>query len=346
MALPIARDRQNFPIVAPMAGNPLSVLPTLEADLTRVEAALMTAVQSDLPMLAEAAAHYAAAGGKRVRPGFAIAAAATKHATPQPAAENVVMGGVAVELVHLGSLYHDDVMDEATVRRSVVAANARWDNTVTILTGDFLLAQSSIIAASLGTDVSALLGETIAQLTDGQIRELQDTDNMERTVEDYEAAITGKTASLLACACRVGAICGGLTQPEIDALTQFGHSYGMAFQIVDDLLDVLATTEQLGKPAGNDILEGNFTLPVLRALRSEYGEQLRELIEAGLTPETRDQALILVRMSPGIPEGLDAARSWADKAKASLSALDESTGARALNAAADHLVERARAPLG
>jgi len=295
-------------------GNPLAILPGLEDDLVRVEDALITAVQSDLDMLQDAASHYASAGGKRVRPGFAIASAATAHAQPRPADDGVIMGGVAVELVHLGSLYHDDVMDEATTRRSVQAANARWGNVVTICTGDFLL-------------------------------ELQDTDNLERTVESYEAAIAGKTASLLACACRIGALTGELDTATTDALTEFGHSYGMAFQIVDDLLDVLATSEQLGKPAGNDILEGNFTLPVMRALHSEHGQQLRELIEAGLTHETRNQALILVRMSPGIPEGIEAARTWADKAKATISDLPDSSGAVALHAAADHLVERARAPL-
>jgi len=329
-----------------MSDNPLSVLPTLEADLARVEQLLIESVHSDLPMLAEAAAHLAKAGGKRVRPGFAIASAATAHDAVQAAELPVLMGGVAVELVHLGSLYHDDVMDEATTRRSAPAANQRWGNVVAILTGDFLLAQSSIIAADLGTEVSALLGQTIAELADGQIRELQDTDNFDRTAEDYYAAISGKTASLLACACRVGGIAGNLARPQIDSLTEFGHSYGMAFQIVDDILDVVATSEQLGKPAGNDILEGNFTLPVLRALRGENGDQLRSLIEAGLTPETRDQALVLVRTSPGIADALDAARSWADKAQSSLGGLDDSPGATALRAAATHLVERARAPLG
>lgn len=328
------------------SGNPLSVLPTLESDLERVEATLIQEVGSDLDMLRDAAVHLAMAGGKRVRPGFAIAAAATGLTQDRPADLDVIYGGVAAELVHLGSLYHDDVMDEAATRRGVVSANARWGNSVAILTGDFLLARSSIIAASLGTEVAALLGETIAELTDGQIREIQDTDNVDRTVEDYDAAIRGKTASLLACSCRIGGITGGLNRPQIDALTEFGQAYGMAFQIVDDLLDVVATSEQLGKPAGNDLLEGNYTLPVLRALRSETGDQLRSLLHGGLTPETRDQALILVRTSPGIADALDAARGWADKAKASLSSLDASPGANALNAAADHLVERARAPLG
>lgn len=328
------------------SGNPLRVLPTLESDLERVEAALLDSVASDLEMLADAASHLAKAGGKRVRPGFAIAAAATAHGAARAADHDVIMGGVAVELVHLGSLYHDDVMDEAITRRGVPAANERWGNVVAILTGDFLLAQSSIIAASLGTEVAGLLGETIAELTDGQIRELQDTDNLDRTAEDYSAAISGKTASLLACACRIGGLTGGLPGAEIDALTEFGHSYGMAFQIVDDILDVVATSEQLGKPAGNDILEGNYTLPVLRALRSEHGGQLRALIEGGLNAASRDQALVLVRTSPGIADALDAARGWADKAAGAISSLPDSPGAVALRAAADHLVERARAPLG
>lgn len=328
------------------ASNPLSVLPTLEDDLVRIEELLADSVRSDLDMLAEAAAHLTKAGGKRVRPGFAIASAATGHTSARPADPAVLMGGVAVELVHLGSLYHDDVIDEATTRRSVQAANQRWGNVVAILTGDFLLAQSSIIAADLGTDVARLLGVTIAELADGQIRELQDTDNFDRTAEDYYAAISGKTASLLACSCRIGGITGELSAGTTEALAEFGHCYGMAFQIVDDILDVVATSEQLGKPAGNDILEGNFTLPVLRALRSENGEQLRELIEAGLTTETRDDALVLVRTSPGIADALDAARGWADKAQAALSDLPDSPGATALRAASAHLVERARAPLG
>ncbi len=328
------------------SSNPLGVLPSLESDLERVEAALLQACSSDLAMLNDSASHLARAGGKRVRPGFTIAAAATAIETDRPADEAVIMGGVAVELVHLGSLYHDDVMDEATTRRSVPAANQRWGNVVAILTGDFLLAQSSIIAASLGTEVAGLLGETIAALTDGQIRELQDTDNLDRTAESYDVAISGKTASLLACACRIGAITGGVESGRVEALTEFGHAYGMAFQIVDDILDVVATTEQLGKPAGNDIIEGNYTLPVLRALRSEHGGALRDLIEAGLTPTTRDQALVLVRTSPGIADALDAARGWADKAAGALSSFEDSPGATALRAAADHLVERAKAPLG
>jgi len=327
--------------------GPLGVLPTLESDLARVETALVDNVKTDLDFLTDIAQHLIRAGGKRVRPGFAIAAAATGMSAGEPAPQDVILGAASVELVHLGSLYHDDVMDEATTRRSVDSVNAKWGNLRAILAGDFLLGRASEIAASLGTEVAGLLAATIGTLCEGQIRELQATYQIDRTVEDYDASINGKTASLLATACRIGAITGGLDRPIVDSLTEFGHSYGMAFQVVDDILDVVATSEQLGKPSGNDILEGNYTLPVLRALRSsEVGEQLRSLLSPEITPEQRDEALVLVRTSPGVAESLDVARGWADKASASLSPLPDSAGTNALRAAADHLIRRVSNPLG
>lgn len=321
--------------------NPFSLLPTLEADLARVEDALLNACTSDLEMLGDAASHLARAGGKRVRPGFAIASAATAFGEPAAVHQDVIMGAVATELVHLGSLYHDDVMDEASTRRSVEAANQRWGNVVAILTGDFLLAQVSLISAALGVEVTALMGETIAALTDGQIRELSDTNNLQRTQDNYLAAIAGKTASLLACACKVGAICSGFDADTTTALTDFGFAYGMGFQIVDDILDLTATSEQLGKPAGNDILEGNYTLPVLFALNSDVGPRITELCEAGLDLQTRDEAIALVRSTDAVQESLSVARHWADKASANLTELAPTAGANVLRAAAQDLIARA-----
>lgn len=314
-------------------------------DLDRVEAELISSVQSDLPFVTDIAQHLINARGKRIRPGFAIASAATVLDPAVPVDIDVIRGGVAVELVHIGSLYHDDVMDDAETRRSVSSVNAKWGNLRAILAGDYLLGRASEIASDLGTEVASLLARTISALCEGQIRELQANFQIDRTAEDYEAAIEGKTASLLATACRIGAITGGLDRHLVDSLTEFGHSYGMAFQVVDDILDVVATDEQLGKPSGNDILEGNYSLPVIRALRSHVGEDLRSLLTATITPEQRDQALVLIRTSPGVAEALDVARSYADKAAASLSSLPDTEGSAALRAAADHLVNRVAAPL-
>ena len=325
--------------------SPLSVLPTMSDDLARLEARLRLAVVADDDYLTEIAGHLIAAGGKRVRPGFAIAAGGTRNNEAMPATDDVIMGGVAVELVHIGSLYHDDVMDEAEMRRNAPSMNSRWGNLKAILAGDFLLARASEIAAGLGTEVAGLLAATISQLCEGQILELRDTYNVDRTQEDYERSIAGKTASLLATACRVGGIVGECPRADIDALTEFGHAYGMAFQIVDDILDVIATDDQLGKPAGNDLLEGVYTLPVLRAMHSEGGSELRSLLGGELSVAQRDRARDIVRASVGVDDALHEARGWADKAGAVLTSLPASASTDALLAAANHLIRRAADPL-
>ena len=196
----------------------------------------------------------------------------------------MVRGGVAVELVHLGSLYHDDVMDEAETRRGIEAVNHRWGNLTAILAGDFLLAKASELAASLGTEVAELLAATIGRLCEGQVRELQLIYDVTRNEEQYLQAISGKTAELYATSCRIGGIVGGAERDVINRLTEFGHAYGMAFQVVDDILDLVATDEELGKPSGNDIREGVYTLPVIRMIES--GHPVKDLLGGPLDEET------------------------------------------------------------
>src|SRR3954454_3628902 len=276
-----------------MAGAfPLLSLDGMPDELVRVEDALRGAVVADDPYLTEIASHLIRAGGKRQRPAFAIVAGACRTGLPVP--DGVVLGGVAVELVQVGSLYHDDVIDEALTRRGVEAVNARWGNLRAILSGDFLLAKASEIAASLGVEVAGLLAATIGALCEGQVRELQTTYNAERTEEQYLSSIAGKTASLFAAATRIGAIVADLPRTQIEALTLYGHRYGMAFQIVDDVLDVVATDEELGKPAGQDLAEGVYTLPVIRALHRGNGE-LRGLLGSPLERGDIDRARKLVR---------------------------------------------------
>lgn len=320
-------------------------MPSLPGDLARVEERLVEAVQTGDDLLTDVAGHLISAGGKRVRPGFALASAGVGSGGVDPAGEDVVMGAVAVELVHLGSLYHDDVMDEATTRRNVESVNARWGNLKAILAGDFLLARASEIAASLGTEVAGLLARTIGRLCEGQICELQYAFDLERPEAEYERAISGKTASLLGTSCRVGAIVGGLDRPDVETLTEFGHSYGMAFQVVDDILDIVATDDQLGKQGGKDLLEGIYTLPVIRALRSPVGPRLTELLDESLDDLRLEEARRLVAESGAVEVALDVARAYADKAAAALSALPDNPAASGLRAAADHLIARAARPL-
>jgi heptaprenyl diphosphate synthase len=322
--------------VAP--ASPLLSLPTVIDDLARVEDALRASVRTEDPFLTEVASHLIVAGGKRGRPAFAVGAAATARPTMEPVSQDVIMGAVSVELVHLGSLYHDDVMDDATTRRTVESVNARWGNLKAILAGDFLLARASEIAASLGTEVAGLLANTIGRLCQGQVLELQHTYNPLRTEEVYLASIEGKTASLFATACRIGALVAELPRDHVDALTVFGRSFGMAFQIVDDVLDVVATDEQLGKPAGHDLVEGVYTLPVLRTIAGPGGERLRDLLGRPLAPGELDEARGIVRSNGSVDAALDVARRYVDEANAALLVLGPSEAAGGLAGASEHLL--------
>jgi heptaprenyl diphosphate synthase len=319
----------------------------MEDDLQRVEQELLRVVAAEGDFLTEIASHLILAGGKRVRPGFAIAASSVLDPTGGPASIDVIRGGCAVELVHIGSLYHDDVMDDATTRRSVKSVNAEWGNLRAILAGDYLLGRSSEIAAGLGTEVAGILATTITELCEGQILELESAYRVDRSIDTYERSISGKTASLLSTACRIGAIVGDLPRPVVESMTEFGTAYGMAFQVVDDILDIIATDAQLGKPAGNDLIEGIYTLPVIHALADpDTGDELRPLLTPTITVAERDRARELIRSGDGVRIALDVAQGWADKAAATLTDLPDTPGARALRKAADHLIERAAAPLG
>lgn len=311
-------------------------LPTLESDLARVEAALRKAVEAGDPFMTTVASHLVPAGGKRLRPALAVCVGSLASA---PVADDVIMGAVAVELVHLGSLYHDDVMDEARSRRGVESVNARWGNLVAILAGDFLLARASEIAASLGTEVAGLLASTIGSLCEGQVRELSQAYDVGRTEEAYLTSISGKTAALMATACRIGGITASLDRDTIETVTRYGQRVGMVFQIVDDILDVVATDEELGKPAGNDLVEGVYTLPTIRALAaSDTSGALRALLRRHIQPDEVAEARRLIRSNGAVPASLDVARSYATEAVAAMAGLPRGPETAALEALADNLI--------
>lgn len=290
--------------------------------MKRVEEALRAATAGEDPLLAEVAGHLVRAGGKRLRPALVLATAQVSRRGLTEPPDEVVQGGVAVELVHLGSLYHDDVMDEATSRRGVESANNRWGNLVAVLAGDFLLARASEIAASLGTEVAALLARTIGQLCEGEVGQLSYAFDIRRSEESYFSSIGGKTASLMATAARIGAITSRAPKPYIDALTEFGYSIGMTFQIWDDIRDLVSTEDELGKPAGHDMVEGTYTLPVIRALAVPgVGEDLMALLGAPLDPVSRDKARDLVLSTPAVESSVRTARAWAEQAEDALQPL-------------------------
>lgn len=302
----------------------LLLLPGLDETLAQVETGLREAVASPEPLLAEVASHLVGAGGKRLRPALLVAAAA---ATGAGASQAVIDGAVSVELVHMGSLYHDDVIDEAGSRRGVPSANARWGNLVAILTGDFLLARASEIAARLGTEVVEVLATTIGCLCEGEMSQLRYAFSPERPESSYFESISKKTASLMWASAKIGGLVAGASRQEVECLARFGRAFGMAFQIYDDLRDLVCTDAELGKPAGNDILEGTYTLPVIRALAEpECGPELAGLLGPGLGRPELDKARDIILSTGAVASSLTEGRRWAGEAARALQELPSPTG--------------------
>ncbi len=242
-----------------------------------VEQRLLEVTIAETGFLTEIAQHGLEAGGKRYRPLLACVAAELGPGT----GDEPVEAAVAVELVHLGSLYHDDVIDEADSRRGKTSVNTNWNNTVAILAGDFLLARASEVAAPLGEEAVALIARTYATLCEGQVNELVYADDLDHGATEYFRVIGGKTASLIRTSARLGAMTAGADRETIEAISEWAWEMGMVFQITDDVLDLIADEDFLGKPAGSDIGEGTFTLPVLLAAAGPDGARIRQLLSDG-----------------------------------------------------------------
>ena len=295
-------------------------IPAVWERLARVEARLYEATRSEDPFLTQIAQHLLG-GGKRYRPLLAQVAAELGP-NPGPAA---VEAGVAVELVHVGSLYHDDVIDEADTRRASASVNANWTNTLAILAGDFLLARASEVAAPLGEEAVALLARTYATLCEGQVAELQLEGDLAHGPDDYFRVIGGKTASLIRTSARLGTIAAGAATEVVDAASDWAWEMGLVFQMTDDVLDVVATDQYLGKPSGSDVTEGTFTLPVLYTLAGPAGTEVRDLLQGGrpYPPESVERVLELVRSSGSVDRVLDEAGQRLEVAQKAVARLPE-----------------------
>lgn len=245
-------------------------------NLKNLEKRLIEVSSSQNKYLEEISQYLIKAGGKRFRP--LIALLAGKFGDPLKTSK-VIDAGVAVELIHIGSLYHDDVIDNATTRRGVQSSNTKWNSTLSILAGDYLLARSSELAAEkLGLESVKLLASTYAELVEGQTKEIEISYDLNHSIDDYMKVIEGKTASLIRTSAKLGAIASNADEEVVEALSNWGWNCGIIFQISDDLLDLTSTSEVLGKPAGNDLLEGTYTLPVLIAL-NQNKEKFSEILQ-------------------------------------------------------------------
>jgi heptaprenyl diphosphate synthase len=291
-------------------------LPILKKELDRLELKLKESVSGYDTFLDEVALHLINAGGKRIRPCLTILSSladfeGTIDESMEVVSADVITGAVAIELVHLASLYHDDVMDEATQRRNVESVNSKWGNLVAIVTGDYLLAKSASIAASLGSVVASLLANALSELCAGQISEVNKAFNPNRTLEEYFNSIGGKTASLMSTACHIGAIIGNVSDSTIKELVDIGTYLGYIFQIRDDILDVAANFDKLGKSPGQDLAEGIYNLPAILAMNDPiYGSAVTKKLGKVLNDQDMTEVSDLIKSTDSIKESLKYIESY------------------------------------
>ena len=308
---------------------------SLRSRLDAVEAMLRQSVKSNYPFVTETSRYLVDAGGKRFRP---LVVLLSSH-FGDPASSADVPAAVAIELTHLSTLYHDDVMDEAPLRRGTPSANSRWTNTVAILTGDFLFARASEITADLGTEATRILAQTIAVLCEGQIRETLGPGPADDPVDHYLSVLAEKTGSLIATSGRLGALLSGADAATVDVMTRYGATIGMAFQLSDDVLDVASSSADSGKTPGTDLREGIRTLPVLYALRED--PSLASVLLADLTDDgAHAAALGLLREHPAMAEARATLESYAAEAKTIAADLPDTPARAALFALSDFVVAR------
>ena len=308
----------------------------LVAGLELVEQRLRAEIKSDYELADVTARHLVEAGGKRFRPLMVLLAAQFGN----PNASGVIPSAVVVELTHLATLYHDDVMDEATVRRGTESANSRWGNTIAILSGDFLFARSSKILADLGPEAVRIQAQTFERLVIGQLRETTGPMNGEDPVQHHLDVLAGKTGSLIAAAGRYGALMSGVSPELIERIAQFGESIGIAFQLSDDLLDIQSNNS--GKTPGTDLREGIKTLPVLLALQDpNTSDRLRELLNKPITDDAEHaEALAALRAHPAMQQAHDVLMQWIEKARTELEYFPECEAKSALFTLCDSVANR------
>jgi heptaprenyl diphosphate synthase len=326
--------------VAGVAVDDPQLADVLQTCLADVEALLHREVRSDYHFVAETSLHLIDAGGKRFRPLFTLLGA---QMGPRPDSVEVLTAAAVVELIHLATLYHDDVMDSATMRRGAESANSRWDNSVAILTGDFLFAHASRLVADLGPDAVRIIAETFAELVTGQMRETRGPRPGDDPVQHYLTVIAEKTGSLIATAGRFGGMFAGCPPEHVESLQRFGAVIGTAFQISDDVIDIASPSDSSGKVPGTDLREGVHTLPMLYALAGEGpdADRLRVLLARPITDDAEvAEALELLRVGPGLARARDVLADQAAAARAELGKLPVCPANDALASLTSYVIDR------
>ena len=316
-----------------------NLIKEIQVGLEKVETALLEAVTHTDPVANVTSRHLLEAGGKRLRPVLVLLGASLGDAKK----DDVIKAAVVVELTHLATLYHDDVMDRAPMRRGVPTAHEVWGNSVAILTGDLLFARASQIVSRLGGKALTLQADTFERLCLGQLHETLGPQNGEDPIEHYLQVLADKTGSLIAASAELGVVYGDAPDEYREPLRNYGEKVGVAFQLIDDVIDVLS--DESGKTPGTDLRAGMPTLPTLllraQADRDPKAKELVEIIDAGLEDDAQlAKAVELLRAHPALEEAYQTAKQWADDAVLALAPLPESSVKDALRVFAEAVVER------
>ena len=321
-------------------------IPNLDRDLERqlsqgldeVESLLSSHIQGDYPLVVETSRHLVEAGGKRFRP--LITLISSHFGNGQ--SKEVIAAAVVCELTHVATLYHDDVMDEAPLRRGVESANNRWGNTVAILTGDYLFSKASDLLADLGPEAVRLQAKTFERLVIGQIQETQGPKDGGNALAHYLQVVADKTGSLIATSARFGALLSGADKSIVETLTKFGEKIGIAFQLADDVIDIESDSSQSGKTPGTDLKEGVPTLVTLQILKSDRTEdqELKSLLSAPMDDVTVARVIPELRKHQALKDAKKYLHTLADESKASLSTLPTGPARSALENLCVAIVDR------
>ena len=258
----------------------------VKSDLILLEADLFSVIHSPEKLITDMSKHLVEAGGKRLRPALYFMCAQNRVCD----SEKLLTVAVAIELIHMATLVHDDVIDNSAIRRGRPTANSCWGNHSSVLIGDYLFAKAfSLVANKVSNEMLKVLTDVICSMCEGEINQNRSTFNADQVEDDYLGRIAQKTADFLAASCELGALAAQLPSNEVQAFREYGYSLGMAFQITDDILDITASAEQLGKPVGNDLRQGIVTLPIIYALQnSPHRAELREIVQ---TPEMSEEKI-------------------------------------------------------
>lgn len=297
--------------------NKKSIFDTVKSDLLLLETELFSVIHSPEKLITDMSKHLVEAGGKRLRPALYFMCAQNKVCDT----DKFIPLAVAIELIHMATLVHDDVIDNSAIRRGKPTANSCWGNHSSVLIGDYLFAKAfSLVANKVNNQMLKVLTDVICSMCEGEINQNRSTFNADQVEQDYLGRIAQKTADFIAASCELGALAAQLPKDEVQAFREYGYSLGMAFQITDDILDITASAEELGKPVGNDLRQGIVTLPVIYALQhSPRSAELREIVQTSdLSEEQIKQGLEIIHETDAVEYCYSCVAQYLDTARSSI----------------------------